>query len=440
MPATTITKRSVDAAKPGERDAFLWDRELRGFGLKVTPAGAKVYLVQYRVGGRGTPTRRFTIGRHGAPWTPDQARRKAKEVLGEVAAGRDPAEEKRAKRSSASLGDRFEMLASQFLAHGRTKRGRELRPATITEYRRGLLTYAKPLHARVVTNIERAAVTELIEDVASQRGVPSAMRTRAALSRFFGWLMARGKVDNNPVAGTEGYDTPRGKRVLEDSELRLIWTATQGRSAFNTIVRLILWTGTRRAEPGGMRRSEFRRVVTKGSAGEVVFDGEVWVVPGNRTKNHRDLALPLPWQALDELDRWPRVEGRHLLFSRGKHGFSGWSKAKASLDDRISRRNAARRLGRMLSKGEEPIEADRMSKWILHDLRRTVETRMAGLGIRKEIVNRVLNHAAGPITETYDLHGYLPEKRDALQSWADELEAIVSQPDQGNVVPMTARA
>ena len=66
-----------------------------------------------------------------------------------------------------------------------------------------------------------------------------------------------------------------------------------------------------------------------------------------------------------------------------------------------------------------------LAPWTLHDLRRTVETRMAGLGVPKEIVNRVLNHAAGPITESYDLHSYLPEKAAVLQRWADELERIV---------------
>ncbi len=73
-----ITKRAVDAAKPGERDTYLWDADLSGFGLKVTPTGGKVYLVQFRLGGRKGRTRRVTIGRHGSPWTPESARNEAK--------------------------------------------------------------------------------------------------------------------------------------------------------------------------------------------------------------------------------------------------------------------------------------------------------------------------------------------------------------------------
>ena len=77
-----ITKRTVDAAKAGERDAFIWDAELKRFVLKVSLAGNRIYLVHYRTGGCGSPTRRFAIGNHGAPWTPYKARTEAKRILG----------------------------------------------------------------------------------------------------------------------------------------------------------------------------------------------------------------------------------------------------------------------------------------------------------------------------------------------------------------------
>ncbi|GAC1573854.1 MAG: hypothetical protein NVS3B5_03750 [Sphingomicrobium sp.] len=74
MATGKVTKRSVDAMRAGPADQFLWDDELRGFGLKVTPAGRRVYLVQYRLGGRGSSTRRLTFGGHGSLWTPAGAR------------------------------------------------------------------------------------------------------------------------------------------------------------------------------------------------------------------------------------------------------------------------------------------------------------------------------------------------------------------------------
>src|SRR5260221_13910722 len=86
-----ITKRVVDAAIPTGRDQWLWDGEVKGFGLKVTPTGQKIYVVQYRTGGRETTARRFTIGKHGSPWTPETARQEAIRIKAEVAQGGDPA-------------------------------------------------------------------------------------------------------------------------------------------------------------------------------------------------------------------------------------------------------------------------------------------------------------------------------------------------------------
>ena len=76
---TKITKRTVDATEPGQKDLFVWDTETKGFGLKVTPADKRIYIVQTRLNGR---LRRFTIGTHGSPSTPDKAREEAERLLG----------------------------------------------------------------------------------------------------------------------------------------------------------------------------------------------------------------------------------------------------------------------------------------------------------------------------------------------------------------------
>src|SRR5438067_10000836 len=90
--ASKITKRLVDSASPDPaKDAFSWDSELRGFGLKVTPAGVKVYVLQYHVGtGRNARRRRLVIGRHGSPWTPENARLEAKRLAGDRGWRRSP--------------------------------------------------------------------------------------------------------------------------------------------------------------------------------------------------------------------------------------------------------------------------------------------------------------------------------------------------------------
>ena len=82
-----VTKRTVDRLAPGDQDRFVWDDELKGFGIRCRPSGVKVYLLKTRSGGR---QRWLTIGRHGSPWSPDQARKEAKRLLGEIAQGKDP--------------------------------------------------------------------------------------------------------------------------------------------------------------------------------------------------------------------------------------------------------------------------------------------------------------------------------------------------------------
>jgi hypothetical protein len=89
-----------------------------------------------------------------------------------------------------------------------------------------------------------------------------------------------------------------------------------------------------------------------------------------------------------------RAEQEIGCFAR-ERGFQGWSPAKARLDAQIARANAERRLGRSLVKGESPLNEDALASWDLHDIRRSVETRMAGLGIPKDHVNKVLNHQRG---------------------------------------------
>src|SRR5262245_10967618 len=112
-----ITKRAVDALRPSGADQFLWDSDLKGFGLKVTPRGNKVYILQYRKGGRGSPTKRVTLGRHGA-LTPEQARKEAARLLGVVAHGGDPA----AARADEKAAPTVTTIAKRFLAeHVATK-------------------------------------------------------------------------------------------------------------------------------------------------------------------------------------------------------------------------------------------------------------------------------------------------------------------------------
>jgi integrase len=385
MPKLTeeLTDRMMRNLPVPQAGNVLWyDPVLKGFAGRVTCKDARAFVGVYHFEG---VERRDTIG--GFPeWKANAARDVFKSWKRDVDLGVDPRVEPEPKATPL-----FKPLAEEFLAHGRTKRGRALRPATKKEYKRALLVYAGDLHGRPLTEVRRGEIAAVIQRAAKERGEVTAMRTRAALSRFYTWAIANGHVEANTAAGTEGYDTPKRERVLYDAELAALWGATAEPTDFHLIIRIMLWTGCRRSEVGSLRWSE-------------VVNGELRI-PGSRTKNHRPLTLPMPCQMRRALDAWPRRLGRDHLFGSGPNGFQAWSQSKARLDARLG------------------LDED----WDLHDLRRSVETRMAGLGIPKDHVNRVLNHAVGPITEAYDRHSYMPEKAAALQRWADELERVMKR-------------
>ena len=109
-----ISKETVDALEQGASDVFLWDDELRGFGVKITPKGRRSYVFQYRVGGREAKTRRWTIGSHGNPWTPKSARVEAKRLAQLVQQKIDPVAVEADRRRDAVDLD-FAKYAERFI-------------------------------------------------------------------------------------------------------------------------------------------------------------------------------------------------------------------------------------------------------------------------------------------------------------------------------------
>ncbi|WP_295635884.1 Arm DNA-binding domain-containing protein, partial [Novosphingobium sp.] len=201
-----ITKRTVDAASKGARDQFVWDDELAGFGLKITPAGSKVYIFQYRQprpgAARTAPTRRYTIGRHD-PLTPDQARKRAREMAALVAQGIDPrasaieavAAKDEAKRIEA---DRkrleselaFSKIAAVWLDHYEHEKAR--RPSSLAMARLVVNRYLAPkLASKPLPHITRTDLQPIFDAIPSaKRGTRRAVFAYASI--LFGWAHKRG--------------------------------------------------------------------------------------------------------------------------------------------------------------------------------------------------------------------------------------------------------
>lgn len=294
MATGKISKRTVDSIPVGPRENYLWDTELKGFGVKVTAAGSISYVIQFRMGGREARTRRFTIGSHGSPWTPTTARMEAERLLVIIAQGIDPVDaEKQRRREAVDLA--FSNYADLFTRSCKRDGWRRLVERSIRLYLKPAFGM-KPLPA--ISKVDVVSVLDQmpVEQVANRRNVFAVMR------RLFRWAVSRGDLDRSP---TEGIETPPPvkprERWLRDAELKLIWQhAPSCHPCFGPIVRLLVATGQRREEVSSLRWEELDR------------EERMWTLPGSRTKNGEQNSIPLNDLAIAELDEraaygdWPK--------------------------------------------------------------------------------------------------------------------------------------
>ena len=236
-----ITKRSVDAAAPNNKEFFLWDEELKGFGLRIYPSGRKMYLAQFRAGGR---LRRVNIGLHGA-LTPDLARTEAMKHLSNVRLGSDPASERDRRKASPTMkefGKRF--LEEHVEIH--------CKPATQAEYKRSVEMFINAkLGSHRIIDVTRADVVSLH---ASMKATPyQANRTLGVLSVMFtvahSWEVRADGV--NPCWKVKRFKEEKRERYLTEEELARLGKVLRGSTtepeAVNCI-RLLLLTGCRLGE------------------------------------------------------------------------------------------------------------------------------------------------------------------------------------------------
>jgi hypothetical protein len=160
-----LTKRAVDAAETGSVAAFIWDDEVKGFGLRIAPGGTKKYVLSYRAGrGRNAPQHRITIGKHGSPWTPDLARRELLRLLGIIATGADPAADRMAEARAMTLA----VLCELYLAEGAGHK----KPTTLKADRGRITNHIVPLLGKLrVDRITRTDVERMVRDVTVGRSV-----------------------------------------------------------------------------------------------------------------------------------------------------------------------------------------------------------------------------------------------------------------------------
>jgi integrase len=406
-----ITIRTIEAAKPSsDRDVYIWDVSLKGFGLRVTPKGVKSYVLQYRT--NGGPARRTTIGIHGSPWTTQTARKEAERLLMLVKQGVDPVEEARnAKRREKVLN--FSAYCDQFVELYLQSNW----PDTWPEQLRILENVLKPRWGkRPLSTLKRCDMIKLMDDYADRPG--SRKVIHSLLRKLFNWAVDREDIEMSPLAGMKAPKAcPSRRRVLSQDELICLWRATeQAGWPWGPYVRLLILTMQRRQEVAAMDWSE------------IDFASRTWTLPAERAKNDEPHEIPLTEMAVDELKALvPRDHG-YVFSTTGTTPVSGFSRAKRLTDDRMLEVMQQRRC----AAGCDP-KAVEISEWRLHDLRRTGATNLQALGTPIEVTEAVLNHISGTrsgVAGIYNRYKYEPEKRAALEAWERRLREILQDLDK----------
>jgi integrase len=386
-------------------ELFCWDSEVEGFGLRLRRHSdgslMRTWVVQYRLHGR---TQRISLARY-EKLGPIEARKAARRKFALLAIDRDPQAERQAKRRETRQS--FRSVAADYLAD----RQRALRPSSYRMVKLYLTgPYFRPLHGMGLAHITRGDVSACIHAIERKHSATTASRAKAHLSKFFADAVADGLLGSggNPCDGAyQPEDAKPRERVLSNAELVAVWKACDGDDDYSRIVRLLILLGSRRQEVGGMTLGEIDPV-------------GMWTLPAERSKNKRQHVIALPRPAFDIVVSVPRRAG--CVFGPTTAGFTNWAAAKRALDQRLGAS---------------------VKPWRLHDLRRTVATRMGDIGIQPHIIEAALNHYSGHragVAGVYNRSPYAFEVKSALERWARHVAALVEGRGDSNIMAIPLHA
>ena len=386
---------------PERGNKIHYDEDVPGFGLRLTKAGGRAFVVNYRVNGH---ERRLTIGPWPA-WSATAAREYAKELRRKIDRGEDPLGVKQLRRGDPTFGD----LVEQYLAiEAQRQKG-------FAEYERILRRDALPEWKNFrAADIRRRDVIALIEEKAKTAPI-GANRLFELLRRAFNFGIRRDMLEANPCALVRKPGEERSKdRVLSRDEIRTLWTALDGPGFSEhtaAALRLILVTAQR---PGEVITVEWD---------EIDLGEAWWTLPAEKAKNGLAHRVPLNTTARAILESLPRVS--KFVFPSPRDS------------QPMHRAALALALRRAREREEDALEVKGFAP---HDLRRTAASHMASAGVERFVIGRVLNHVEPGVTRVYDRHSYDAEKSRALLTWERRLCTFVgNNSEQARVVEMGAR-
>ena len=388
-----LDDKAVKALQPpaaGNRIAY--DSEVKGFGVRVTSAGAKAFVLNYRAGGR---ERRITIGSY-PDWKVAAAREQAKQLKRRIDVGDDPMAERHTERAAPTM----DSLADRFVAEHLLKR----RPATQTDYKGILNLYIRPTLGKLKVADLRHTDVERLHAAVAKKAPYRANRTVAVLSKMLSLAVKWEMRTDNPARGIERAPEHKRERYLSVAEiasLGVALAASKERSSANAI-RLLLLTGARKSE------------VLKAQWSEIDLEAGVWVKPSAHTKTKKDHRVPLSAPA-----RVLLMEMRADADKRAKQGgrseflFPGDSDDKPVGDIKKTWAAVCKAagLGRVVAVTDKVGKAVRdkagelVTEWQadarLHDLRHTYASILASHGLSLPIIGQLLGHTQAATTARY---------------------------------------
>jgi integrase len=406
MRGLTPLKVSNTRPHPSKR-LELPDKAKPGLFLVIQPSGHKSWCVRYRRLSDKKPRKLVLAGGLVSLAT---ARKLAQHALDRVAEGGDPAADKQAaKQSPSGEADTFAATTVLFVNRDQKPKNRRWDETARLLGLRADGDELKIIPGGIVDRwgkrrlgeITRREIIDLLDSIVD-RGAPYiANRTLSAIRRLYKWCIEKDRIAASPCVGIVPPAEERSRtRVLNQDEIRWFWQACDSLGfPYGTAAQLLLLTGQRENQVGGMRRHE--------------ISGGVWHIPDTRSKNKKPHELPLSQKVLDILAAIPnRDDG--LIFRAKPHStapISGWGFEKKKIDTHM----------RALAGVDIP-------RWTYHDLRRTFASGLQRIGIRAEVVERACSHLSGAyrgVAGVYQRDPMTEDVRAALERWAAEVDRIV---------------
>ncbi len=427
--AERVTDKMVRAmAAPAAGNRITYDDDVKGFGVRITSAGARAFILNYRAAGR---ERRYTIGSF-PDWSASAARDKAKELKREVDNGGDPMGERHEQRAAPTVADLARLYKDTHLP--RKRQTSQVGDANI------LANHVLPRLGKLrVADVRRTDIAAMHREISKTAPI-AANRTLALVSKMFGVAAAEEWRADNPCKGVARNPENRRERFLSPAEIGPLadaLTASKQRSSADAI-RLLMLTGARRGETLAAKWSEFD------------LEAGVWVKPSAHTKAKKSHRVPLSAPAVMLLTGMQAVakEGCPFLFptslhppldAKGKPAWSHLTDVKRTWASVSKTAGLAVEMAKLDAKGNAVLDAKGrpVMEWHptvrLHDLRHTYASILASSGLSLPIIGALLGHTQAATTQRY---AHLMD--DPLRAATERVGAVVTGAGKAgaDVVPM----